>query len=370
VKKDIPRQSFAVWTLIIVIAHTITSCAVQHGSNERDKALISVGEMLFHDTSLSIDGRLSCASCHQPARHFTDQRPTSIGANHAVGTRNAPSLLDISMMTTLFWDGRDSRLEDVVLQPFTNAVEMGLQDHDTLVGHVSRKAEYRESMRKAFGHDLIRTGQIAAALTAYLRALPTNPTRYDRYVQSESSRGLSDDEIHGLSLFKGKAGCVDCHRLDGSPVTFTDNLFHHTGIGFEKVAGNITQMVRRLDHLEREGQPLGKAILTDADVAELGRFASTRRSSDLGAFRTPSLRNVALTAPYMHDGSVPTLEEAVEREIYYRSLARGRPISLTVEEQFQLVAFLKALSTAPLKPAQTADKPLRILSSDSTVARQ
>ncbi len=326
--------------------------------------------MLFHDASLSIDGHLSCASCHQPARHFTDNRPTSVGANGAVGTRNAPSLLDLPVMSTFFWDGRESRLEDVVLQPFTNSVEMGLQDHHALVGRVSGKAEYRESVKKAFGRDTINAEQIAKALTAYLKALPAEPTRYDLYVQSNGAKGLNDGEIKGLALFKGKAGCVDCHRLDGAPAAFTDNLFHHTGIGFEKVAGNITEMVRRLDRLEQEGQPLGKAILTDADVAELGRFAITRRPSDLGAFRTPSIRNVALTAPYMHDGSVPSLEEAVEREIYYRSLARGRPISLTVEEQSQLVAFLKALNTPLPAPVKEAGKSVKALSADSTAARQ
>lgn len=222
---------------------------------------------------------------------------------------------------------------------------MGLPHHDVLVGRINQSPGYKELMKNAFSDHAINSERIAQALTAYLRALPVNPTRYDVYIRSNDTTGLSHDELSGLSLFKGKAACTDCHRLDGSPATLTDNRFHHTGIGFEKVAGNITGMVARLDALEQQGVPLGQAILTNADIAELGRFAKTRRPSDLGAFRTPSLRNVALTAPYMHDGSVVTLEEAVEREIYYRSLARGRPITLTVEEQAQLSAFLRALTT-------------------------
>lgn len=272
-----------------------------------------------------------------------DGKVTSVGTGGVRGTRNAPSLLDASMVSSFFWDGRETRLEDVVAQPFTNPVEMGLASEDALLSEIQDRPDYVEAFEEAFGDRTVRIDHIERALAAYVRSQPVPPTRYDLSLQSASGIKLSESEQAGLTLFNGKAACADCHQLSGTPTMLTDHLFHHTGIGFERVAGNVTGMVKRLDSLKQAGRPVGQAILVDAEIAELGRFASTRRPADLGAFRTPSLRNVNRTAPYMHDGSVPTLQAAVEREIYYRSLARGRPISLTVEEQSQLMAFLSTL---------------------------
>lgn len=356
---DGPRLIPVLCATFSVAIAVFTGCTAQTRSEERHNALTLLGKEIFHDRNLSIDGSVSCASCHQPRRYFTDGLATATGAQGARGTRNVPSLLDVPLVTSFFWDGRESRLDEVVLQPFTNMVEMGLPDHDALVALMVGRPAYRQLVKNAFGDEAIDADRIAQALMAHLRALPVNPTRFDLYTQSNGTSGLSGDEIAGLSLFKGKAACTDCHNLDGSPAALTDHLFHHTGIGYERVAGNISEMVRQLDALERKSLPLGQAILTDVDIAELGRFASTRRPSDLGAFRTPSLRNVALTVPYMHDGSVVSLEGAVEREIYYRSLARGRPISLTVEEQSQLVAFLKALTTELPEAELSADESFR-----------
>lgn len=343
----------------LAAAMAFAGCSAQPAAEERDRALTSLGKEIFHDATLSVDGSVSCASCHQPSRQFTDGRVTSIGAHGAIGTRNAPSLLDVPLVSTFFWDGRDTRLSDVVLQPFTNTVEMGLPDHDALMKLIAGKPEYQRLVKNAFGDGTASTDRIAHALVAYLQALPVSSTRFDLYTQSNDATGLSDDEIAGLALFKGKAACADCHSLGGSPATLTDNGFHHAGISFDSVAGTITDMVGRLDAIEQQAHPVGQAILTDADIAGLGRFAITRKPGDLGAFRTPSLRNVTLTAPYMHDGSVATLEQAVEREIYYRSLALGRPISLTVEEQSQLVAFLSALNAEQPTLAAGVDSAFR-----------
>jgi len=325
----------------------LAACAPAADDGARAQARIALGQRLFGDPQLSADGRLSCAGCHVAARAFTDGRPVSIGVGGAQGTRNAPSVSDVALMTHFFWDGRETRLEDVVLQPFTNPVEMGLTDRAALLARVSQDREYLRLLASAYGDDRVEAGRLITALSAYLRSLPLTPTRYDRHRGAGPGAALSPDEAAGLALFAGKAGCADCHRLQGSPAALTDNRFHHTGVGFEQVAGNVAAMLRELDELQRQGKPIGEAVLASPQIAQLGRFAATRRSADLGAFRTPSLRDVAATAPYMHDGSIATLAEAVEREIYYRSLARGRPISLTVEEQRQVLAFLDALSTAP-----------------------
>lgn len=336
------------WAAVLLWGLALVGCSWS-SSQDRATAQAALGQHLFADTRLSADGVVSCESCHSPSRAFTDGRPVSIGVHGARGTRNAPSLGDVRLMKTFFWDGREARLEDAVLQPFTNPLEMGLADRSRLLNKINGDAKYHALAKSAFGRDTLDAAQVAAALAAYLRSLPLGQSRYDLHLGSAGQVPLGEDELAGLALFQGKAACADCHRLSETPATFTDNGFHHTGIGFEQVAGNVTEMVRRLDATVRNQRPIGEAILADPEVAELGRFAATRRPADLGAFRTPSLRNLALTAPYMHDGSIATLAQAVEREIYYRSLARGRPISLTVQEQRQLLVFLQALSPPPAR---------------------
>jgi cytochrome c peroxidase len=306
---------------------------------QRDAEKIALGRELFLDRSLSADGAVSCADCHIPAKSFTDGRKVSLGVHGHAGTRNAPDLADAGVYSTLFWDGREHDLRVVALQAFTNPREMGLADVQMLLARINAQPRYA---KYADGNRLDRSA-VADGLTHYLRSLPRPPTRYDRSVEEPSL--LDADERAGLALFTGKAACAECHQLTGSPATLTDQKFHHAGVGFEQIAGDVTALLDRLEQARRMHQPLGTLVLSEREIAESGRFAVTRRPADLGAFRTPSLRNVALTAPYMHDGSVATLDKAVEREIYYRSLGRGRAVNLTVTEQKQLTAFLRALST-------------------------
>lgn len=304
---------------------------------------ISLGRALFFDRTLSADGRVSCADCHDPHRSFSDARDVSVGIHGYRGTRNAPDLRDALRYTSLFWDGREHALETVVLQPFTNTREMGLADLAALEQRVNAQPRYRRWTGVGHVPGRLDAQMIAHGLVQYLRSLPLPPTRYDRSLADPSV--LDDDERAGLTLFAGKAACAECHLLTGTPALLTDQRFHHAGIGFEQVAGNVVAMLARMDAARTAQRSLGDLILAEQDIAGLGRFAITQRPVDLGAFRTPSLRNVARTAPYMHDGSVATLEQAVEREIYYRSLGQGRAVNLTVTEQRQLTAFLHALST-------------------------
>jgi cytochrome c peroxidase len=154
---------------------------------------------------------------------------------------------------------------------------------------------------------------------------------------------LTAQAREGLIFFQGKAECASCHRLtDGR---FTDSQFHHSGIGLIDIDGNLGQLASVALRRKLDVTTMGSAVGEDAKLSALGRFLVSHQAEDIGAFRTPSLRNVAVTAPYMHDGSIATLEQAVDVEIYYRGLSTGRPISLTVEERKDLLAFLQSLTT-------------------------
>jgi cytochrome c peroxidase len=334
--------------LPVVVVVTLLVCSGCSSKSAQipleNTAASHLGKLLFHDRRLSANGDVSCSSCHDPALSFTDGKSVAIGTLGREGTRNAPSLLDLNDLTSFFWDGREAELHDVVLQPFTNTVEMGLPDTSTLVQRIRALPEYSDLIGNTPEDFIEDRKAVATAIVTYLRSLPKASSRASRSIRSGEHSALDADEMAGLALFTGKAECSTCHTIRGTDMPLTDNRFHHTGVGFENIAGNLAAMLTQLEVLDRNGDLVGNAILTNRNISELGRFAFSRQSSDLGAFRTPSLRNVAMTAPYMHDGSVPTLQDAVERELYYRGLARGRPISLTVEEQRQLLAFLNALT--------------------------
>ncbi|WP_379653772.1 cytochrome-c peroxidase [Pseudoxanthomonas sp. UC19_8] len=330
--------------LLLASLLAILSFAGCTDKNIANKATFELGAAIFSDSNLSADLTVSCQNCHDPQLAFSSQSPRGVGVYGLESTRNAPSLLGLSDVQNFFWDGREASLDSAVLQPFTNQVEMGLANTQILVDAVAAQKRYGPLFKAAFGTEEVTKERIARSLSAYLQSLPSGGASYDDYVSDPVKHPLSENQLAGLKLFSGRAGCSECHSLAGSPATFSDGKFHHAGIGFERVAGNVRPLLEKLDDAH-ERLAVGQAVLEDQALAELGRFVSTRAPSDLGAFRTPSLRNVAITQPYMHDGSIATLREAVEREIYYRSLSAGKPISLTVEEQQQLVDFLSTLNT-------------------------
>lgn len=327
------------WLPVLTIGLALLAAACDQPTTAADPAAAdarwgSLGERLFNDKSLSSDGRTSCASCHRPGQAFTDALATSVGVHGRTGTRNAPSLLDVAELPHFFWDGRESNLETVVLQPMTNPVEMGLASTEELVRRLERSAQYAEAFKPLGG---ISGAAAAKALAAYLRTLRSGDSAYDRFVAGDRN-ALGPDEQAGLALFTGKAACNECHVLQAPRARLTDDRFHHLGVNDDAIAGKVATLIPRIADRTR----IGQIVLTETDVAGLGHFVASRQPADLAAFRTPSLRNVALTAPYMHDGSVGTLEKAVEQEIYYRGLTRGR-ISMTVEERRQLLALLRHL---------------------------
>lgn len=303
---------------------------------------IDLGKALFNDTSLSADRHVACASCHRPDDAFSDSRERAMGVFGLVGSRNTPSLLNIGTSKVYFWDGRRDRLEDVVLDPFFMPLEMGLRDDGELVEHVT-KAGYAQRFATAFPDSpAISLATIQASLTAYVRSLRPAATLYE---QPPSTWNLHGPAERGMQLFFGKAQCSSCHAVGPGNGRFTDDRFHPSALGTQSLASSLPSLVSRYLAAPAEGRQLGAVVGSHRDVAELGHFLVDEAPGDINTFRTPSLLNVAITAPYMHDGSVATLDKAVDLEIYYRSLQSGKPLQLTTEERSELVAFLSSLRT-------------------------
>lgn len=306
---------------------------------------IALGKQLFNDPSLSADGTVRCASCHMPEKAYTDGRPVAIGVHGHAGTRNTPSLLNIAAAneTAFFWDGRRTALEQAVLDPVTNPVEMGLRDQAELMRRVMQSSAYRLAFAQAFpGGNGVTPDAIGLVLASYVRSLTPSESAFDRYLHGDRP-ALNPRAQLGLALFKGKAGCAECHRLEGASPTLTDHAYHRTGVGLDGITAALPALTEGVITRSLQGSAVGDRVATHADEAQLGRFNVTQEPADIGLFRTPSLRGVARTAPYMHDGSVATLEAAIDREVYYRSLQAGRPLNLSVEERLDLEAFLRSL---------------------------
>lgn len=307
---------------------------------------VALGKQLFNDAHLSADGTIRCASCHKPENHYTDGRRVAVGVEGRTGTRNTPSLMTImdAQETSFFWDGRRSSLNRAVLDPLTNPVEMGLPGHAALLQRVAQEPSYIEAFAQAFpdATPAVTTAHIAAALVAYIHSLKSSESAYDRYADGDKT-ALSPRALLGLGIFRGKGRCAECHLLTGTPAMLTDHGYHRTGVGLDAIASDLPNLTEGVIQRSLQGAAIGDRVATHADEAQLGRFNVTRDPADIGLFRTPSLRDVSHTAPYMHDGSVATLEDAIDREVYYRSLQSGHPLQLTVEERKDLKAFLQAL---------------------------
>ncbi|WP_202901635.1 cytochrome-c peroxidase [Bryobacter aggregatus] len=285
-------------------------------------ALVELGKKIFFDTRLSADNTLSCASCHNPSLGFADGRRLSLGVNQKTGTRNAPSLLNSAYGRLHFWDGRANSLEEQAGGPMSNTVEMN-QSHDVSVRKLSADPALASAFEQAFGSKAIDIDRIRRALAAYERTLLSGASPFDRYRYGGDKSAMSAAAIRGLALFENpnKGNCAACHLIGPKDALFTDHLFHNLGVG-----------------LDEDGEP-----------KDLGRYEVTKRDADRGAFKTPSLRNVALTAPYMHDGSIKSLRAVVD---FYNGGGsssphldpRIKPLGLSSAEVDDLVQFLEALN--------------------------
>ena len=266
-------------------------------TNPLTRAKVSLGRKLFFDKRLSRDGTLACATCHDPKRAFADGRAVAIGINAAEGSRNSPALINRGYGRVFFWDGRAQSLEQQALQPITNPIELGLTEAEL---------ERRTGLKAA---------EVAGALASFIRTIRSGDSRFDRYAAGQTN-ALTALEKTGLQLFRGKGGCTSCHV---GP-SFTDEQFHNTGVAW------------------RDGQ-----------LADQGRFTVSGNDRDRGAFKTPTLREIARSAPYMHDGSLTSLEDVID---FYSEGGRRnpyldpevRPRNFTPEENRALTAFLRSLT--------------------------
>ena len=283
----------------------------QPPDNPTTTAKVVLGKNLFFDPRLSGNNRVSCATCHVPNKAFADGQAFSIGVKGQKLARNTPSILNLGFQKELFWDGRAKSLEEQALMPVKSPQEMN-QPIEELILELKTIGEYRESFTRAF-EDGINAVNVAKALAAYERSLISKPSPYDDYLNGDK-KALSVSALRGLELFEGDAGCVRCHN---GPL-LSDGKFYRLGVG----------------------------------RGDVGRAVITGKREDAYRFRTPSLREVSRTAPYMHDGSKKTLYQVVE--YYYRGVPTRGPegLELDVEplsdrsftEIDDLVAFLRTLT--------------------------
>jgi cytochrome c peroxidase len=317
---------------------------------------VTLGDKLFHDKRFSTTGEVSCSTCHDKDKGFTDNLPVSEGIQKLKGTRNAPTVINAAYLSTQFWDGREPTLESQSAQPFLNPVEMGLKNHDPILKIVRTDPEYVESFKKAFGKsgDKVTMAEVEQAIGAFERTLIAGNSPFDRYYFGGDKSAMSAAAIRGLDIFINQGRCVSCHVIEQTQALFTDNRFHMIGVAAHQMPKDLDELSAAVDDVKKKGTDT--AVLSDPKTSSLGRYAVSRDLTDIGAFKTATIRNIALTAPYMHDGSLKTLEEVVqfynnggrlkETDPLPELLSGGiRPLNLTEQQQADLVEFLKALTS-------------------------
>ena len=319
--------------------------------NPLTREKIALGRKLFYDRRLSLNQTFSCAMCHVPEQGFTSQeQATAIGIEGRTVRRNAPTIYNVAYLTRLFHDGRESSLENQVWGPFLAANEMGNPSVGAVLDKLKALPDYRGLFERAFrrGPSMDTVGQ---ALASYERALVAGDSPFDRWRYGKQADALGPAAQAGFALFTGKAGCSQCHAVGPRHALFTDHRMHNTGFGF-------AESMRR--EPERTRVQVAPGIAFDVDAARIGAVAEAR-PNDLGwyeitqnpadrwKYRTPTLRNLALTAPYMHNGGLASLREVVE--FYNRGGVpnggldpRVHPLNLAREEVDALVQFLESLT--------------------------
>ena len=283
--------------------------------NPLTEAKVELGRRLFFDAQLSRDSTVSCSSCHEPERSFSDGRTVARGIDDKEGTRNVPALINRVYGRSFFWDGRAHSLEEQALLPMVNPDEMG-NTHEEILRRLGASGSYRRQFVGAFGADEITEERVAQAIASFVRTLVSGNSPFDRFEHLGDTAALSESARRGLALFRGRARCALCHTGG----LFTDERFHNTGVTWR-----------------------------DGELLDSGRFVITGKNAHRGAFKTPTLRDVARTGPYMHDGSLATLEEVVD--FYDRGGNINpyqdpdiQPLDLTLQEKESLLAFLRSLS--------------------------
>ncbi len=298
-------------------------------NNPYSEAKKELGKMLFFDPRLSKSKQISCASCHDPELAWGDGRTISYGHNRQTGKRNSPSLLNIGYHSVFFWDGRAASLENQALGPITDPVEMAATETIS-IKNIKKIKGYKPYFREAFGDEKITIERILKAIATYERTITSKKSKFDSFIEGKSDI-FTDEEVIGLHLFRTKARCINCHN---TPL-FSNQKFHNVGLSY-----------------------YGRTF------EDLGKYNITHKKEDVGKFKTPSLREIGRTAPYMHNGLMPNLEGIIE--MYNAGMPRVKPkenqkndslfpvtdpllkkLNLTKKEQNALKAFLLTLSSSP-----------------------
>ena len=297
-------------------------------NNPPSSAKIHLGKQLYFDTRLSSDNTVSCATCHDPAKGWTDAGPTSKGIRGQMGGRRSPPVSNSAYNPLQFWDGRAASLEEQAKGPIQNPVEMG-NTHEVMIHTLDTIPGYVDAFMRVFGESPMTVQQVADAIAAFERTVVTTDSRFDRYVRGDHG-ALTALEQQGLEIFNGKGHCTACHWGPN----FSDGRFHNIGV-----------------------------VEKDLKNPDQGRYVVTKNPRDMGAFKTPTVRDAALRAPYLHNGSEPSLESLIE--LYDRggeNLNRANldplivPLGLSPQEKKALVAFIRALDS--LNPEVSAVQPI------------
>lgn len=279
---------------------------------------VELGKQLYFETRLSKNNSVSCAFCHNPGTGFADARQFSIGAFGTAGGRQAPTVYNTGFIPLQFWDGRAGSLEEQAIGPIHNPIEMA-EEYRTVVPKIAKIPGYQKQFQLIFGGGA-SLQHIAEAIAAFERTIVSQNSAFDKHAMGEAG-AMNEAAVRGLALFRGKARCILCHNGPN----FTDNKFHNLGVP--------------------QVGPLKE---------DLGRYIVSRAEKDKGAFKTPTLRSVVETGPYMHDGVFKTLEEVID----FFDAGGGsnpnlspliKPLGLSSAEKGDLIEFLKALTGAPLK---------------------
>ena len=338
---------------LLSLSHGVAFQSGLPKNNPMSERKIALGRALFFDKQLSIDGTVSCATCHDPASAFASGDAVAIGVREQKGTRNAPTLLNSVFSQSYFWDGRTATLEEQAKQPLLNPSEMGMKNEAALVERISAIDEYRKSFQRVFPREGVTLDTIANAIAAFERTLVSDNSPFDRFISGDQ-QAISAAQKRGWKLFKGKAKCIECHSFTGASPFFTDFQSYNTGI-----AANEMTLTKSLP-TGRQGQDSASLFAHTRGFAELGRYLVTNELKDIGAFKTPTLRDIELTGPYMHNGSIKTLLDVVR--FYNQGGEKNsnldeklRPLNLTDEEMSDLVEFMRALtSDAVLRQVQSS----------------
>jgi len=328
----------------------------------RQKAVpghIELGRKLFFDRRLSFNNTNSCAMCHIESQGLTShQSATAVGMEGRSLSRNAPSLYNVAYQKSLFHDGREDDLAQQAWGPLLSPLEMANPSIGYLVNKVRSLEDYKGLFEAAFGGQQASMQTIGDALASYQRTLLSGNSPFDRWYFGKQQDALTTEEKNGFEVFMGKGSCATCHTVDATSALFTDHSFHVTGIGYRNAIGGVN----RVSQVELAPSEFIEVSHDDMEsfsakrMNDIGRFAITLKSADRWSYKTPSLRNVELTFPYMHDGSLSTLEDVVE---FYDKGGLEHdgekvifPLQLSKKEKADLVAFLKSLTTEEDKAKQ------------------